>query len=293
MSTNDKNQEVEPQDQNQLSDDDAAFMAGFAEARGEEPPVPDEPEIKEVKDSDKSVSNEPPDTQQEETKQEPVSQELIAGLTREQLMESLAKSGKAEEDVRKAFGKIGEIQRSLQNLQTTNNGEPVALTKEDFADLAEDFPDLAEKIAKGLNGKFKALTSAPSGPAVNVDDLAKKFEEQQQTALEQLERKYEMKLLALSHSDWREVAASPDFSVWKSTLPADIQLQIDNSWDSSYLSKTMSTFKEWRDKSVQNKQQRTARLENAITPDGSKTRKVGLSDEDAFSAGFKAVRGIK
>lgn len=263
--------------------EDAAFTAGFADARGEQPPAEAEPEV--TPDAQEEPA---PEVQEEEPKpqeQEETPPELFAGLTREQLMESLAKAAKAEEETRKAFGKIGELQRTIQGLQQSGNGQAVEITKEDFEDLAEDYPDLAEKIARGLNGKLK-VGAAAQAPAFDPSEFDSRIE----AAKQELEQKYEMKLLGLQHPDWKDVASSNDFQVWKGTQPQEVQLELDNSWDAAFLSNALTQFKGWRDQSKQIKQERSSRLEAAVTPQGAPA-KAGLNEDDAFQAGWKAVRG--
>lgn len=270
--------EVEVQDQAQQPDDDAAFAAGFAEARGDEPPAEAE------RPAEEPVA-EPEEEPEAPEPEEDTVQETFAGLTQQQLMEGLARAVKAEEEDRRIYGKIGELQRHINSLQQANSGQPVELSKEDFADLAEDFPDLAEKIAKGLSGKLRAV-AAPQGPAIDLEAIEARLSETE----ERLSRKYEAKLLTMQHPDWRETADSPEFSVWKGTLPQDVQAALDTSWDAQYLSAAISKFKTWRDQAKQTQQQRSARLESAVTPQGLPVKGPAISDDDAFSAGFNAVR---
>lgn len=273
-----QNPEVEVQEQVQQPDDDAAFAAGFAEARGDEPPAEAvQPEPEPVAEAEEEAPEPEPE---EETVQE-----TFAGLTQQQLMEGLARAVKAEEEDRRIYGKIGELQRHINSLQQANSGQPVELSKDDFAELAEDFPDLAEKIAKGLSGKLRAV-AAPQGPAVDLSEIEARLTETE----ERLSRKYEAKLLAMQHPDWREVADSPEFAVWKGTLPQDVQAELETSWDAAYLSSAIGTFKNWRDQSKQTQQQRSARLEAAVTPQGLPVKGPAISEDDAFAAGFAAVR---
>lgn len=261
----------------QESQDDAAFAAGFAEARGDEPPA----EVEQPQDDQVEAAPEP----EEQAPQEDTPEELFAGLTRVQLMDGLQRGFKAEEDARKAFGKIGELQRNIQNMQQSGTGSAVEISPADFADLAEDYPDLAEKIAKGLNGKLRT-SAAPQGSAFDPTVLDARVAEVE----DRITKKYEARMLDAMHPDWRDETSSSDFTVWKGTLPPEAQLELSNSWDSVYLGNAISAFKEWKQQSTNTKQQRSNRLEAAITPQGVPVRASAQSDDDAFSAGFNQVR---
>jgi hypothetical protein len=259
------------------SQDDAAFAAGFSEARGEEPPaLVEQPEDEQIE-----MSPEP----EEQAPQEDTPEELFAGLTRGQLMEGLQRGLKAEEDARKAFGKIGELQRNIQNMQQSGTGSAVEITSEDFADLAEDYPDLAEKIARGINGKFRT-TAAPQGSAFDPTILDARVAEVE----DRITKKYEARMLDVRHPNWRDETSTADFDVWKGTLPPEAQLELSNSWDSVYLGNAISSFKDWKLQSTNTKQQRSNRLEAAITPQGVPVRTSAQSDDDAFSSGFNQIR---
>ena len=101
--------------------DDSGFAAGFAEVRGEEPPV-SEPVVEEQASSEevqKQAEAPAAETQQDDTPE----QNLIAGLTDEQLRGVLAKANMVDDlvlRIEKTHGKIGELNRTIQNLQQKN-----------------------------------------------------------------------------------------------------------------------------------------------------------------------------
>lgn len=261
----------------QTVDDDAAFDAGLAMARGEESPPVADPVIEEVKTEAEPV------VEESAPEPEPV---VFAGLTEAQLKAQLAKAGEVDElktQVRNIFGKMGTYQDRLNQL---SQGSGRKLTPETFSRLKEaGYDDLAEKLAEDLSG----VSLGNSAPTQQVDLTPIQQE------LKQLREQQEMKLLALRHRTWKQDVETDDFRLWSQTLSAEDRDTLNTSWDAMFIGDKLDEFKAWRERSEQaqpSKQQKQQRLEAAVTPKGiPSAAKATIDDEEAFMAGIRSVRG--
>lgn len=269
--------------------DDAAFAAGFAEARGDEPPAEAAPS-----DVTEPVAEEAPAENLPEA--EAKAETLIAGLTESQLKELLIKAGEVDSlklQIEKSFGKVGELNRTLQQLQArTEAGEPVELTEEDVADLANDFPELAQaqlNVLRKFASKMRG-TGTAAQPAIDLDGLRQQVK-QEVTA--EYDRKLEERLLNFRHPGWVQEVQSQDFMLWgQNQLGQDEFQQLIQSTDADFISSKLDAFKLWKDNAVKQTKQKQRRLESAITPRGDSTSPpTTQSEEDAFIRAFKAARG--
>jgi hypothetical protein len=250
--------------------DEAAFEAGFAEARGDEPPTP-EPVAEEP------VAAEP------EPEATPEPEIVFAGLTEEQLKTALAKAGEVDElksQVRQLFGRFGEVNSKLQS----QNTQPVKVTAAQLKRLQANFPEFADDLAEDLSGLVLGGTSQS---AFDPTELKGEFE----TRLKEIQKASEIKLLRMKHRDWEIVRDSSEFALWEQTLPDTERQELMSSKDAIYVSEQLDTFKAWRDKAQVATVKKRNRLENAVTPQGvPPTGPTTINDDDAFMSGFKAVR---
>ena len=259
----------------QTVDDDAAFDAGLAMARGEEsPPVAD------------PVEEKVEETIEPEAKAEEPAPVVFAGLPEEQLTTQLAKAGEVDDlktQVRNIYGKLGTYQDKLNHLQ---QGSGRKLTAETFSRLKEaGYDDLAEKLAEDLSG----VSLGGSAPPQQVD-LTPLHQE-----IQKVREQSEIKMLSMRHRTWQQDIGTSDFQLWKETLSAGDREVLDKSWDAMTLGDKLDEFKAWRERGAQaqvSQQQKQQRLEAAVTPKGIPSpAKAAIDDEEAFMAGIKSVRG--
>lgn len=285
-------------------DDDAAFAAGFAEARGEEPPAdevkPEGQEEQQVEGEDPALQANADDKkaegeQQEKTDPEPEqpAQPVATApkLTDEELNRILAVVPDLQAQNRKAFGKIGELQQVINELKGKDSGGQASLrvNADQLKRLNKDYPELAQALAEDLS-------ELPAGPDGKLDPASFEpiVEQRVSAARTQLMEELETKLLTMQHRDWPQIIAAPEFALWKQTQTADEQAKLDSSWDAMYLSDKFTEYKTWlKSRSTQpddTTQKRQHRLQQAVVPEGKPPVNTGLSDDDAFAAGFNAVR---
>lgn len=273
--------------------DDSGFESGFAEARGEEPPVTE------------SVSNEEPAVEQgqqqaeapaaETPQEETPEQNLIAGLTDEQLRGVLAKANMVDDlvvRIEKTHGKIGELNRTIQQLQQKNGS--ANLSAGQLKRLSGEYPELASLLAEDLS---EALAGTGGGQTQQLDPSA--FDARVAEQVSAVEKKFEKKLVLRDHPDFDQVCQSDDFRLWLTTvLPPEESARLNTAWESEYVSGQITAFKTWRaaaaESAEKTRESRNKRLESAVAPTGSRSVTPNQpSPDDEFEAGFKQVRNSR
>lgn len=237
--------------------DDEAMQRGFDAVNGIETPEPEPEPVPEPK--------------------------LFAGYTEEQIKEMAATVESLKQREQKLFGSMGAMKQSIDALR--NQPKPaatVAWSADKLKRLSAEYPELANLLSQDLGDM------ATSGNPQQIEQLV---EQRIQTSLDKASQAYEAKLLTLQHRDWKQIVAAEDFVGWKETLPAEEKAELDASWDAALIGEKISQFKEWRSKTVQTKQTNQKRLEAAITPKSSSSARPAPTENDAFMAGFKSVRG--
>ena len=229
-----------------------------------------------------------------------------AQITEDELNDLKARAAKIDEikatqekSFGTAFGKIGGIERVLQQLQAMPTlGE---LSQDDFVELKEQFPELAEMQVKGLNralAKLKATAPAAGIDPLRVEELV---QERIGTAMQKAEvdkRAEQVTALDADHPDWRELVAKPEFEVWKATQPTRFQKTFSKTWDADFLSDAFADFKASLNKPkpaaapapVVPQSTRKDRLAAAVNPRGTGGHAPGPSEDDDFNAGFNSGR---
>lgn len=288
---------------------EAAFTQGFAGARGEEPPAPEadkpapteaNPAAAEPAGTEAPPGEVPPEASAKAP--DPVKLEdepsAVPGLTNGQLQAMLAKLPKVDElehatqeSVRGLHSKFGELNRTIQELKSGSGGKPIRLTQESLGRLNKEFPEIAQLLADDLS---EALQTGSTGGSSGIDPTQVEPVIAQRVEAETLKvsQAFEGKLLTFVHRDWPNVVASDGFKVWAQTLDAKTQEDLNNSWDALWLADKITEYKQWAKDTRAKSESRTKRLEDALLPQGNTPpASSALSDEDAFTAGFKAVRG--
>lgn len=288
MSTEAESQVVEQQDEN------AGFEAGFAEARGEELPTETEQPVAET--TEPEAKDEQAEVPQEQTQGDPEptpEQVRIAGMTEDELKGLLAKVSSIDElsaQVRKAFGKYGELNQAIQALQQRPGGGGMKLTSGQLKRLSGEYPELAELLASDLS---EALATG-GGEAPQVD-----FSSELAKAVRPIEQKFEQRLVKRDHPDCEQIFQSKDFRLWMEVaLSPEDRVQLSASWDADYISGKLTEYKAWKAEAdaqtETQREQKQKRLEQAVAPTGARTGGPKIqSEDDAFAEGFNNVRSAR
>jgi len=181
-----------------------------------------------------------------------------------------------------AFGKIGGIERTLAQLQSSGVGE---VSVDDFTKLRDEFPDLAEMLVEGLNGALKKSPRGQQQAPVDFSELENKFNATLAERLSEQELAFETRLLATRHRDWREVASMPEFEAWRATKPIEYQQKLAGR-DSDFIADALTEFKASRKAATPSDSLRRSRIAAAETPRGSGGSVA--DSEDPFMAGLRS-----
>jgi hypothetical protein len=180
-------------------------------------------------------------------------------------------------------------------MQEGRTAQPtVRLTGESLKRLRGEYPELAELLAQDLSEAVAVgNTPAPAGvdPQQIEQLVAKRTAEVERRAQDQTMKQVQQLLLARDHPDWKEVAGSAEFSLWKANLDPRERTMLENSWDSSVIGSALTAYKGWRGKQAEKMVSKRNRLERAIQPNGIAGNNDTAGEVDAFLAGFNAVRG--
>ena len=259
----------EVQVQETTAQDEAAFEAAFAEARGDEPPTEvaqPEPETEPTAEAEPAAPEPEPEIQ----------------LSPSEIKAYLVQIDELKAQLRQVHGRYGDLNSRLTQMQQP--GSPREVTAEMFEDLNAEFPELAAGIAKGLSKL--PMGSQPQAPVVDLAPIRDELNQE----IEKIRTQSKIDLLSMRHKGWQATRASDDFKVWEGMLPKEEFDELNTSHDAVYLAEQFDRFKEWREKAQTKRQTKTQRLEAATTPRGAASTPPTVSDEDAFMSGYKNIR---
>lgn len=282
-------------------EDDAAFEAGFSEIRGEEvtPEAKAEPESKEEAETSteqaaSGAQSEAKENGEAGNASEEEEQPVLAGLTETQIKTLFGRLGAVDElqqsmgQLRdQAFGKIGEINRNIQSMQS--RGAAGSIDPKKLGRVAEEYgQEFAEALAADLNQSLSPGQGMSQEQVLQVAGQLFKKEKAQ------LERRYSMNLLKMAHRDFDTVMKSADWGVWLQSQEAKERAEILKSEDPLFAADKITEFKQWRDQQSKQKESNVSVLERSAERRTKKPAPVAatVSDDDAFLEGFKAVRGV-
>lgn len=270
--------------QTEQQQNDEAFSAGFDSVRhseGYEPP-PEKLHEETVAKEEAAAKPEPEET--------PVEEAMFAGLTESQiksLLQRAARVDSIEEQLGKAHGKIGELNRTLQEIRSTgqrptqNHAPADSVDDQALSEFESTFPEFApavearaRRIAQEVLQQAQQTQSA--GDSSDPEAIGKAVS---------------LALMDDKHPDWRKTVASDDFALWIASQPDGVRQTYASTWDHRELGGILGKFSASQRAVVDRATKSKQRLEAALTPDGSPSRVAhATSDQDAFIAGFESVR---
>lgn len=292
-------------------------QAGYDKtARGTEPPAPSPapaPEsnahtaqpLADQTEPDEEIPGGPgaqADPEPEPPKPDPIA--IVSGhlnALRAQVQE-LASQGGAAAEVRKLHGDIGNINRTLLELQQAakakaadapESEDELSAALKKAEEVAEQFPEIAGPLVatvKALQAKIAAATPAPqatppapapeppasqpaAAPAVDLE--AVRTQTRQQMAIEAIDE---------LHPDRHQVKESPEFKAWFGAKPPEYQQRVLTTWNPAVLSKCFDDFKAHQAA----RKRKQERLDAAATPEGTGGTRgpETITDEQAAWAGY-------
>jgi hypothetical protein len=258
-------------DEEQQKSDDA-FKEGFAQVTGngnpaQEKPVAEEPKTEQVEaDSEQEI-------------QEAAEEAGFAGFTASEIKALLSRAAKVdqlEDGLRKAHGKLGELNGVIQEFRKAPSQAQAKEEPTEFAHVEEDYPDIAAYIRAQTGAIEKRIPEA--------------MPQQQPAATNAVDMQAE--LMDHLHDGWREKIGSQDFGLWIATQPDDVRETFNSTQKAKELSAVIGKFDAWANGRETRQTKSKQRLEQALTPTGNPGKpKLAPNEHDAFLAGFRSAMG--
>lgn len=261
-----------------------SFLSGFNEVRPDdakplpEPKVVADPVVEKVvaPASDESIAS---------PTEAPAEEPLFAGMTESQIKSLLERSARVDDielQLRKANGKIGELNANLQTLsqhRPTQAAPAEKLAGNGSDALDEEFPEvvaIARRIAEETLQANKPSAQADQPAA--IDRAA-------------IEEEINLAVMDSTQAGWRETIGTQDFKLWIATQTPEVQQTFNTTISAATLTGVIQDFKSWKT-TVDSRSTRNKKLlEDSVLPDGNSSKvSHAPSDRDQFLAGFNAVR---
>lgn len=271
----------------------SAMLAGFDAIRN---PGQERFEDDGQQDADGS-ENDSQDDQQASDDEQAAEEARFAGMTESEirsLLERASKLGAIEDQLSKAHGKIGELNRTLQQL-ATNQQRPAPTASAN----PDDGADEADIDTSEIEELFPDFNPAVERKARKIaQEVLQQHQQQQNPGQQQpafdpqvINQTVALAVMDATRPKWRETVASGDFQKWLELQPDDFRETYNTTWDTSVFSQVIDKFEAARRAATERTTKSKTRLEAALTPDSRSSRVSHAATEmDAMQAGFDAVR---
>lgn len=300
------------------AESDAAFGAGFDGVAQTERPPGDEGKIADKPAKlDKPAPEKPDPAATPRAKETPAPEYIqITAKDWADVRAAAAKTASYDQQLSKAFGTIGNLQKMVNGFQaqtppaspaTPPAARKVEISRAAFAEMEKDFPELAQQTRAALEA---ALSGLPSSGGADVD--ASTIE----GMLAQYTAKREIEALDDAYPDWRDIVGAVDvtkqqpdpdnpFRKWLADKEPAYQTKIHSSENAAVLSRAIRLFQKETAASLAqsglratpkvngtrspHETARADRIRAAVQPRGDNAgAAASKSEDDEFVAGFSS-----
>ena len=295
--------------------ENAAFEQGFAQASGQPSPTPAAPAADVVEASgqpsptpaeggsqpeainpaDDGAQAQDGQGQSNDLEDDPV---VLDGFKRSEvkrLLEQASKVTDLEQQLRKAHGKIGELNTRIQPKAPAPQPAAPAHTAapelpQELKQFEQDFPEFATYAKALLQAQQPAAQAAP--PAQEEQTVA--------TAANPASAELDPVVIELAvmdrmHSGWREKVAGQEFSLWLAAQGQEVQSAFAAADTAQAMAAVIGQFDQWEAAKAAQAQKHAKgkqRLAAAVTPQGNAPQpQAALTEDQAFEMGFNAIMG--
>ena len=280
---------------------EAAFNASFN-------PGDDSPELKALEKA--GPNDEAKTDDQEESSGEKAAESedaddtdpvVFGGLRESQvktLLERAARVDAIEEQLRKAHGKIGELNGSVIELRQTRQQPTVKQQQDDneliddsfFEALAADYPELPATIEQKAQRMAQEILEQQG---YTQQPQEQQYQQPAQSASPdpyEIQKATGIAVMDATHNGWRETVQSQDFQLWLATQPERARVTYENTVDPSELWGIINGFNA-HSAAIGKTTRSRQRLDAAIVPD-ARSGKVShaMTEEEAMIAAFNSGR---
>ena len=296
-----------------------AFEQGFAQASGQPSPTPAAPAADAVEDvaqdgaapaadhtaeggsqpeainpADDGAQAQDGQGQSNDLEDDPV---VLDGFKRSEvkrLLEQASKVTDLEQQLRKAHGKIGELNTRIQPKAPAQPAAPAHTAApelpQELRQFEQDFPEFATYAKALLQAQQPAAQAAP--PAQEEQTVA--------TAASPASAELDPVVIELAvmdrmHSGWREKVAGQEFSLWLAAQGQEVQSAFAAADTAQAMAAVIGQFDQWEAAKAAQAQKHAKgkqRLAAAVTPQGNAQQpQAALTEDQAFEMGFNAIMG--
>lgn len=205
-------------------------------------------------------------------------------------------NGALEKQFGTAFGKIGGIERVLDQLKSSAPaGGKIELSKDVVADLAAEFPEMAELQYKTLQKLVDVLNARPPAPEVPVASQPSPVVVDEAAIEKRVRRTIAEETLDMFDEKWRETIGLPDeknvipnteFRQWLKTQPKEYAARVESTYSAAVLTDALSKFKTAKTKAQGRRDVLNAAVD--VTGSGGQAPDARSTDDDEFDSGFKS-----
>ena len=261
----------------------------------------DEPEMKVYEENPKDESTSDDEGEKEAKSDEVDTDPVVFGGLRESqvkaLLERAARVDAIEEQLRKAHGKIGELNGSMIELRQTRQ-QPAVKQQNDnellddtfFESLAADYPELPATIEQKAHRMAQEILEKQGYRTQQPQD--EQYQSPGQTSPDpyEIQKAIGIAVMDATHNGWRETVQSQDFQLWLATQPERARTAYENTVDPSELWGIINGFNS-HSAAVGKTTRTRQRLDAAIVPD-ARSGKVShaMTEEEAMIAAFNSGR---
>ena len=300
--------------------ENAAFEQGFAQASGQPSPTPAAPAADAVEavaqdgaapaadHTAEEGSNQPEainpaddgaqaqdgQGQSNDLEDDPV---VLDGFKRSEvkrLLEQASKVTDLEQQLRKAHGKIGELNTRIQPKAPAQPAAPAHTAApelpQELKQFEQDFPEFATYAKALLQAQQPAAQAAP--PAQEEQTVATAANHGQ-AELDPVV--IELAVMDRMHSGWREKVAGQEFSLWLAAQGQEVQSAFAAADTAQAMAAVIGQFDQWEAAKAAQAQKHAKgkqRLAAAVTPQGNAPQpQAALTEDQAFEMGFNAIMG--
>lgn len=225
--------------------------------------------------------------------------EVLDGFKRSEVRRLLASASEVEtlkQQLRKANGKIGELN---SRMQTPVFAAPAATPTPPAApalppglqQFEQDFPEIAEYVREFGSRNQQQIQATP--PTEVQQPVATAVA--QPVPAEFSPADIELAVMDRMHKGWRDTVQSQDFNLWLTAQDEQVQTSFASADTADGLSAVIGQYGQWttgRQASAVKAAKGQQRLANAVTPAGNAPKpQTAPTEQDAFEAAFAATMG--
>ena len=210
------------------------------------------------------------------------------------LLEQASKVTDLEQQLRKAHGKIGELNTRIQPKAPAQPAAPAHTAApelpQELKQFEQDFPEFATYAKALLQAQQPAAQAAP--PAQEEQTVATAANHGQ-AELDPVV--IELAVMDRMHSGWREKVTGQEFSLWLAAQGQEVQSAFVAADTAQAMAAVIGQFDQWETAKAAQAQKHAKgkqRLAAAVTPQGNAPQpQAALTEDQAFEMGFNAIMG--